>query len=206
RRTIDSLVEKGLLIKKKLANNKMDATLWYSVNLEKLVDQAEQIDVRKVSKSDAQDAHLSSAHSAHIPNTTENSSKTTPESSAATSSQLSLLEGTKKSKRPKRNEVTFAEYVATCKARGVRVSPSDGDPIEKWAKDVGVPFDFLPLAWEEFKDRYRSNSKRYVDWLAVFRNAVKNDWLHLWYFNANGECRLTTAGEQRRREMEATSK
>ncbi|CAJ2719255.1 Uncharacterised protein [Burkholderia pseudomallei] len=84
RRTIDSLVEKGLLIKKKLSDNKMDATLWYSVNLEKLVDQAEQTDVRKVSKSVTQDAQMSSAQNEQIPNRTEISSETTTAAPAAT--------------------------------------------------------------------------------------------------------------------------
>lgn len=83
RRTIDSLVEKGLLIKKKLADNKMDATLWYSINLEKLVGQVEQIDVRKMSKSATQDAQMSSAQNEQIPNRTEISSETTTAAPAA---------------------------------------------------------------------------------------------------------------------------
>ncbi|QTB47926.1 hypothetical protein [Burkholderia pseudomallei] len=206
RRTIDSLVEKGLLIKKKLADNKMDATLWYSVDLEKLVDQAEQVDVRKMSKSDAQDAQMSSAQNEQIPNRTETSSETTTESGAATSSQLSLLESTKKSKRPARSEVTFAEYLAVCKALGVKAIPGN-DSIFNYIDDVGIPDEIFNLHWFEFRARYKEDSaKRYKDWRAVYRKSVRGNWFRLWYFDSHGQCCLTTAGEQLRREREATAK
>ncbi|OWQ90825.1 hypothetical protein CDN99_11700 [Roseateles aquatilis] len=55
-----------------------------------------------------------------------------------------------------------------------------------------------------FKDRYTPDPaspekpKTYVDWRAVFRRAVKEDWLKLWMFQGN-EYLLTTRGLQARR-------
>lgn len=55
RRTIDSLVDQGLVFKRKLSENPFDATLWYAVNLEKLgqtdVDKMTTSDVDKVTTS-----------------------------------------------------------------------------------------------------------------------------------------------------------
>lgn len=67
-----------------------------------------------------------------------------------------------------------------------------------------MPRDFLALAWAVFKDRYTPDPeslerpKTYVDWRAVFRRAVKEDWLKLWVLQGN-EYVLTTRGLQARR-------
>ncbi|KVU46543.1 hypothetical protein WK69_13530 [Burkholderia ubonensis] len=81
------------------------------------------------------------------------------------------------------------------------------DPIFKYAEDVGIPLEIFHLHWFEFKTRYKEDGeKRYKDWRAVYRISVRRNWYHLWYFAPSGECCLTTAGEQLRREVEATAK
>lgn len=76
--------------------------------------------------------------------------------------------------------------------------PSD-DPIIDYAAKAGIPLDYLELAWDRFAEDYRNKRKRQKDWPATFRNAVKGNWGKLWWFTPDGECRLTTAGEQARR-------
>lgn len=81
------------------------------------------------------------------------------------------------------------------KARSEKVLPDD-DPVFRYAEDVGLPREFLHLAWVEFRHRYtQPGAKRYRDWRAVFRNAVRRDWLKLWYLDGKAYV-LTTAGQQ----------
>lgn len=76
--------------------------------------------------------------------------------------------------------------------------PAD-DPIFDYAQRTGIPRDFLELSWERFVEEMRTRRKRQKDWRAHYRNAVRNNWLKLWWFSPEGDCRLTTAGEQARR-------
>jgi hypothetical protein len=60
---------------------------------------------------------------------------------------------------------------------------------------VSLPRHFLSLAWAEFKSRYSQKTKRYTDWRAVFRSAVRENWLKLWLLNGDTYT-LTTVGQQ----------
>ncbi|MGN2244913.1 YdaU family protein [Frateuria sp. GZRR33] len=75
--------------------------------------------------------------------------------------------------------------------------PAD-DPIFSYAENAGIPLDFLELSWHRFVEDMRERGKRQKDWRAHYRNAVKGNWLKLWWLQ-DGEYRLTTAGEQARR-------
>lgn len=72
--------------------------------------------------------------------------------------------------------------------------PED-DPIFAYADDAGIPHDYLRLAWVEFKARYTDDSKRYKDWRAVFRRAVRGNWFKLWWHDGQ-DYQLTTIGHQ----------
>ena len=72
-----------------------------------------------------------------------------------------------------------------------------GDPIFDYAEKVGIPDDYLLLAWEEFRERMAG--KRHKDWRAHYRNAVRGNWFKLWWMRDGGECALTTQGEQAKR-------
>ena len=75
------------------------------------------------------------------------------------------------------------------------------DPIYDYAEKAGIPEDFLLLSWSAFKDAYGSSGKRQRDLPATYRNAVKGNWYKLWWFAPEGDCRLTTAGEQAKRAL-----
>lgn len=76
--------------------------------------------------------------------------------------------------------------------------PAD-DPVFKYADDSGIPLDFLALSWIRFRDDMRERKTRKINWRAHYRNAVKGNWYKLWWIAPDGECKLTTAGEQARR-------
>lgn len=108
--------------------------------------------------------------------------------------QSMLPETTKRNRR--REEVTMAEFLEACKETGEMAIPAD-DPAYHYAERAGIPDDFLEIAWLEFRERHIDNpTKRYKDWRAAFRNAIRDGWYRLWRFDVDGECVLTVQGEQ----------
>ncbi len=101
--------------------------------------------------------------------------------------------------RPKAPLVGLQSWLATVKALGQKPVP-EADPVFAYAAEVGIPDDFLRLAWLEFRHRYtQPDAKRYRDWRAVFRKAVRGNWLKLWYADQAGQYALTTVGIQAQR-------
>jgi hypothetical protein len=107
---------------------------------------------------------------------------------ADTSNDSATLEA-----KQKKSAVTFQTFVSSCRATGSKPIP-DSDPVFEWAEGAGVPFDFLHLAWLEFRSRYAESSKRYNDWRRVFRNAVRDNWFKLWFCNEQGVVCLSNQG------------
>lgn len=95
--------------------------------------------------------------------------------------------------------VGLKAWLETVKAKGEKPIP-EGDPVFTYADDVGIPHEFLQLAWLEFRHRYtQPDAKRYRDWRAHFRNAVRRNYTRVWYVDPSGEYRLTTVGLQAQR-------
>ncbi|MBH1477091.1 helix-turn-helix domain-containing protein [Stenotrophomonas maltophilia] len=107
-----------------------------------------------------------------------------------------------RAKRPKRDLVTFSKFVDSCRAAGERMIRAD-DPIFDFAEDAGIPRDFVALAWREFALRHRDSGTQKRDWRAHFRDAIRRNWLKLWWCSPAGGCELTTAGVQLKRERDA---
>lgn len=76
------------------------------------------------------------------------------------------------------------------------------DRIFVWAEEVGIPREWIAVAWTAFENRYGEDEKTYSDWRAVFRKAIKADWMGLWR-HRNGQWELTTAGLMAQRERHA---
>lgn len=94
--------------------------------------------------------------------------------------------------------VTFRSWAEDERKAGRPLIP-ETDTVFEYAKQVGLPDEFLALAWREFKARYsQPDAKRYKDWRCVFRKAVRGNWFRLWMLDGNGY-RLTTVGEQSKR-------
>jgi hypothetical protein len=99
--------------------------------------------------------------------------------------------------------VTLKAWAESTKVNGEVLIPED-DPVFAYAAEVGIPADFMALAWAEFKHRYaQPGAKRYRDWRSVFRKAVRGNWLKVWYVAPDGEYRLTTVGIQAQRSRDA---
>lgn len=98
--------------------------------------------------------------------------------------------------------VSLKTWAEVTRAKGEKLIPDD-DPVFGYAKEVGIPDEFMGLAWSEFKHRYgQPEAKRYKDWRAVFRKAVRGNWLKLWFLDGD-TYRLTTVGHQATRTKEA---
>lgn len=89
--------------------------------------------------------------------------------------------------------IQFKTFFAECKAKGEDSIP-ESDEVFRWATRAGIPVEFLRLAWMEFKDRYGESTKRYRDWRAVFRNAVRDNWYGIWFCDDAGNMSLTSKG------------
>lgn len=107
-----------------------------------------------------------------------------------------------RSKRPKRELITFSQFVEACRSAGQRLVRAD-DPIFQFAKDAGIPREFVALAWREFAIKHRDSGKLQKDWRAHFRDAVRRNWFKLWWCPPAGGCELTTSGVQVKRERDA---
>lgn len=95
--------------------------------------------------------------------------------------------------------VGLKAWLETIKASGEKPIP-ETDPVFTYAAEVGIPDEFLRLAWLEFRHRYaQPDVKRYRDWRAVFRKAVRGNWMKLWFVSSDGSFGLTTVGYQAQR-------
>lgn len=106
----------------------------------------------------------------------------------------------------RKRKVTLREYLDECEANGTEPIPT-GDAVHGYPDSMGLPAEWIPLAWWAFQGRYLAekgeDEKRYTSWPQVFRNAVRGNWLKLWWVQPNGAPQLTTAGMQAKREMES---
>lgn len=94
---------------------------------------------------------------------------------------------------------------------GAWVKQVSGDPIPAdhavfaYATKVGIPREFLELAWVWFEKTYgpggRRAGKKYTRWPQVFQDSVEGGWSKAWYFTADEQCKLTTVGLQLQREL-----
>jgi len=126
------------------------------------------------------------------------SPRTIIESSVLTNNVIPI----KKSKS-KKEEMTFSEWAAEVTKKGEKLIPDDNSIFDT-AQKMGIPDDYLFLAWHVFKDYYTNdNLKKYKDWRIVFSKAIKGDWLKLWAFNREGQCYLTPKGKMHQNAIEA---
>lgn len=111
-------------------------------------------------------------------------------------------------KNRKAKAVTLAAYLSDCEAQGVEPIPA-ADAVWRTADAAGLPRDWVALAWWSFQGRYLANpgdkAKTYASWPQTFRNAVRENWLKLWWPVDSGGYRLSPAGVQAQREMESVA-
>jgi uncharacterized protein YdaU (DUF1376 family) len=104
----------------------------------------------------------------------------------------------------KKKTVTLKTWLEQIREKGEQAIPAD-DPLIADAERINLPTEFLRLCWLVFKDRYineGSSNKKYKDWRAVFRRAVRENWFKLWAISNNGEFYLTNVGKQEQMRLE----
>jgi hypothetical protein len=118
-------------------------------------------------------------------------------------------EGGKRSRKPstedrkprqKSERITFSGFLEACRTSGQKPIPP-GSAAFQFAEQIGIPIEYLRLAWVEFSRKY-GEVKQYKGirgWRQAFENSVRGNWFKLWWFNGDS-CELTTAGVQLRRE------
>jgi hypothetical protein len=69
--------------------------------------------------------------------------------------------------------------------------------VYAYAERIGLPVEYVALAWAWFKVRYAEKTQAGVrGWRQTFRNAVEGNWPKYWYAEDAGGWSLTTAGKQ----------
>lgn len=124
--------------------------------------------------------------------------KDTPPGGSSKKSGKSEKEG-----REKKPSILMKTWIGQLKAAQEKPFPDD-DPVFAYAAKVGLSRDFLHLAWLVFRKRYTAEgvTKKYKDWRRVFRNAVQDNWLGLWWLDGS-TYELTTRGKQAKLEHDA---
>jgi hypothetical protein len=183
RRTLASLKKSGLLIGECLAENAFDKTMYYRIDYDVLAA----VEGGKLQSSD--DGKLQSSKAAKsnlLLYRTETTTETTQKSASRS--------------RAARASLPLASWLEACKTSGEKAIPED-DSIFAYADKLQMNHDFILYAWLEFKRRYaEDDSKKYKDWRATFRNAVRENWFKLWFIADDGSCGLTTRGKQVQKE------
>lgn len=178
-RALKSLRKSGVLVAEQLSKDPRDRSLFYRIDYRKVQAPMRECITASCGNGRPQDAA--------IPNRTE----TTTESKGDASKLATPPKARKKSKA-----LPLTDWLAQVAAAGEKAIPDD-DAVRSYAAKAGIPDDFMLLAWVEFKARYtQPDAKVYTDWRQVFRNAVRGNWLKLWFVNQDGQYQLTTAGQQ----------
>lgn len=115
----------------------------------------------------------------------------------ATPGQLTLVPSSAKPASRRRGAVTLRTYLDECERNDVDAVSAD-DPVFAYAARIGLPEEFLALAWSVFEAKYRDTDRKQTRWPQKFRNAVEGNWFRLWYQGEGGWV-LTTAGIQAQR-------
>lgn len=117
---------------------------------------------------------------------------------------LPTTQDTEKPPKPPRGgraAIGLLAWIEQARVKGEKPIPED-DPVFVYAGQVGIPREFLRLAWLEFRHQHtQPNAKQQKDWRAHFRNAVRKNWHHLWYLKGD-DCELTSVGRQAQRAHE----
>lgn len=100
-------------------------------------------------------------------------------------------------KKPKRTaKIGLDAFLQTCREQGEKPIPAD-DAVFGYADRIGLPAEFVALAWRWFKARYGDKRQAGVrGWRQTFRNAVEGNWPKFWFADDAGGWQLTTAGRQ----------
>ena len=110
-----------------------------------------------------------------------------------------------KNKNPHPSGCTLSKFLDECKEKNEPPIPKD-DGVFDYAADVGIPYEFLELAWLDFKRIHtdparKEGRKKQKCWRKTFKNYVSGNYLRIWFIDNSGQFILTTRGKQLQREV-----
>lgn len=108
-----------------------------------------------------------------------------------------------KPKRERKERCTLKTFIDRCRQAG-ETAISGYEPLRKYVDGVGLPMEFVQLAWDVFKAEHGADGiherRMQADWRRHFLNYVTKGYYRLWYADAaNGTYALTTQGIQAQR-------
>lgn len=107
-----------------------------------------------------------------------------------------------KPKRERKERCTLKTFIDRCRQAG-ETAISGYEPLRKYVDGVGLPMEFVQLAWDVFKAEHGPDGiherRMQADWRRHFLNYVTKGYYRLWYANAEGQFALTTQGVQAQR-------
>ncbi|WP_141984741.1 hypothetical protein [Bordetella hinzii] len=107
-----------------------------------------------------------------------------------------------KPKRERKERCTLKTFIDRCRQAG-ETAISGYEPLRKYVDGVGLPMEFVQLAWDVFKAEHGADGiherRMQADWRQHFLNYVTKGYYRLWYANAEGQFALTTQGVQAQR-------
>jgi len=107
-----------------------------------------------------------------------------------------------KPKRERKERCTLKTFIDRCRQAG-ETAISGYEPLRKYVDGVGLPMEFVKLAWDVFKAEHGPEGvherRMQADWRRHFLNYVTKGYYRLWYANAEGQFGLTTQGVQAQR-------
>lgn len=98
---------------------------------------------------------------------------------------------------------TFSEWYTQITEAGEKAI-STYTPVLNFAEQVGIPIEWIDLAWQQFKrDQIARTDKRQADWRLTFLNYCRKGWLNVWKARRDGGFYLSDAGVMLARELGA---
>lgn len=164
--------------------------------------------VRATSACDADDQRTDGGSFAHLEKEKEQEqyppySPPLPPDSPGADAPASMGEPAAQEPKPRaKRESKPLQTLRTFRADGGLLVRVGDDPLLAYADSINLPDDFLRIAAHAFDARFLPTEQKQRDWPAHFRNAVQSNWFRLWWDDA-GTWRLTTAGKQAERELQA---
>jgi len=125
----------------------------------------------------------------------KNKDKQNPTPSSSSSSSITPI--------PPNGATSLDDYLEQCKREGKKPIAED-NPVFSYAKEIGLPHDFLRLQWLEFKNYYSlPGAKKYKAWPTVFGKSVRGNWFKLWHIKDSQYCLSTTGLQAQKLHKEA---
>ncbi|PUE15495.1 helix-turn-helix domain-containing protein [Limnohabitans sp. WS1] len=101
----------------------------------------------------------------------------------------------------KKAELTFAAWYTQITEAGEKAI-STYAPVLNFAEQVGLPLEWIDLAWQQFKrDHIARTDKQQADWRLTFLNYCRKGWLNVWKARRDGTFYLSDAGVMLAKEL-----